>query len=50
MDSNSRFLLKAFRKYYRDDPIMMPSRFSRREFGFMFFDRNFVQIQIPLLR
>ena len=43
MDSNSRFLLKAFRKYYRDDPIMMPSRFSRREFGFMFFDRNFVQ-------
>ena len=43
MDSNSRFLLKAFRKYYKDDPIIMPSRFGRREFGFMFFDRNFVQ-------
>ena len=43
MDSNSRFLLKAFRKYYRDDPVIMPSRFGRREFGFMFFDRNFVQ-------
>ena len=43
MDSNSRFLLKAFRKYYKDEPIIMPSRFGRREFGFMFFDRNFVQ-------
>ena len=43
MDSNSRFLLKAFRKYYRDDPVIMPSRYGRREFGFMFFDRNFVQ-------
>ena len=43
MDQNSRFLLKAFRKYYKDDPVIVPSRFSRREFGFMFFDRNFVQ-------
>ena len=43
MDSNSRFLLKAFRKYYKDNPVIMPSRFTRREFGFMFFDRNFVQ-------
>lgn len=43
MDSNSRFLLKSFRKYYKDNPIIMPSRFGRREFGFMFFDRNFVQ-------
>ena len=43
MDQNSRFLLKAFRKYYKDNPIMMPSRFGRREFGFMFFDRNYVQ-------
>jgi DNA primase small subunit len=43
MDSNSRFLLKAFRKYYRTNVPMMPERFARREFGFMFFDRNFVQ-------
>ncbi|MCQ2053301.1 MAG: DNA primase catalytic subunit PriS [archaeon] len=43
MDSNSRFLLKTFRKYYMDNPVIMPGRFTRREFGFMFFDGNFVQ-------
>ena len=43
MDSNSRFLLKTFRKYYRENPIIMPSRFGRREFGFMYFDRDFMQ-------
>lgn len=43
MDQNSRFLLRAFRKYYKDCPVIMPSRFGRREFGFMFFDRDFVQ-------
>ena len=50
MDSNSRFLLKAFRKYYKDDPVIMPSRFGRREFGFMFFDRNFVQRHMGFAR
>ena len=50
MDSNSRFLLKAFRKYYKDEPIIMPSRFGRREFGFMFFDRNFVQRHMGFIR
>lgn len=43
MDSNSRFMLKAFKKYYRTDDPIMPDRFARREFGFMFFDKNFVQ-------
>lgn len=43
MDSNSRFMLKAFKRYYRTDGPMVPDRFARREFGFMFFDRNFVQ-------
>ncbi len=43
MDSNSRFLLKSFRKYYKENPILMPSRYGRREFGFMYFDRNFMQ-------
>lgn len=43
MDSNSRFLLKTFRKYYVDNPVIMPNRFTKREFGFMFFDGNFVQ-------
>ena len=43
MDPNSRFLLKAFRKYYKENAVIMPDRFARREYGFMFFDRNFVQ-------
>ena len=43
MDPNSRFMLKAFKKYYRTDGPILPDRFARREFGFMFFDKNFVQ-------
>jgi len=43
MDANSRFLLKAFRKYYKSNAPVLPERFGRREFGFMFFDRTFVQ-------
>ena len=43
MDHNSRFLLKAFRRYYKNNAPVLPERFTKREFGFMFFDRNFVQ-------
>lgn len=43
IDPNSRFLLKSFRKYYKENAPIMPERFGRREFGFMFFDRTFVQ-------
>ena len=43
MDANGRFLYKAFKRYYRDNRPLMPDRFTRREFGFMFFDRSFVQ-------
>ncbi len=43
MDSNSRFMLKAFKRYYRSNSPIIPDRFARREFGFMFFDKNFVQ-------
>ena len=43
MDSNQRFLLKAFRKYYRENTPILPDRFTRREFGFMFFDKTYVQ-------
>lgn len=43
MDQNSRFLLKSFRKYYKENPPIVPDRFGRREFGFMFFDRTYVQ-------
>ena len=43
MDTNSRFLLKSFRKYYKENHPIMPDRFTKREFGFMFFDRPMVQ-------
>jgi DNA primase small subunit len=46
MDSNQRFLLKTFRKYYRANTPFLPDRFTRREFGFMFFDKTFVQRHI----
>lgn len=46
MDSNQRFLLKTFRKYYRANTPYLPDRFARREFGFMFFDKTFVQRHI----
>ena len=43
MDQNSRFLLKMFRRYYKENEMPMPSRFGRREFGFMYFNRDFMQ-------
>lgn len=43
MDQNSRFMLKVFKRYYRTSAPIVPDRFARREFGFMFFDRNYVQ-------
>ncbi|MCL2785684.1 MAG: DNA primase small subunit PriS [Methanomassiliicoccaceae archaeon] len=50
MDQNSRFLLKAFRRYYKSNAPVMPERFGRREFGFMFFDRTFVQRHMGFAR
>ncbi|MBE0519309.1 MAG: DNA primase catalytic subunit PriS [Thermoplasmata archaeon] len=41
-DANKRFLMTAFSRHYRDVSIAMPDRFARREFGFMFFDRDYV--------
>jgi DNA primase small subunit len=50
IDQNSRFLLKAFRRYYKENIPEIPSRFGRREFGFMFFDRTYVQRHISFTR
>ncbi len=50
MDSNQRFLLKSFRKYYKEESPILPERFTRREFGFMFFDKTFVQRHIGFSR
>jgi len=50
MDQNSRFLLKAFRRYYKNNAPVLPERFTKREFGFMFFDRNFVQRHLGFVK
>ncbi len=41
-DPSVRFVMDMFSKHYREAPLIMPDRFSKREFGFMFFDRDFV--------
>lgn len=41
-DASAKFVMKMFAKHYREAPLIMPERFARREFGFMFFDRSFV--------
>ncbi len=41
-DPSVRFVMEMFSKHYREAPLIMPDRFSKREFGFMFFDREFV--------
>lgn len=46
MDHNSRFLFKAFRRYYMNESPIMPDRFTKREFGFFFFDKQMVQRHI----
>jgi len=41
-DPTMSFIMKQFKKYYNSQDIELPERLSRREFGFMFFDRGFV--------
>src|SRR5512136_3457002 len=41
-DPTQTFIIKTFRRYYSKESIEIPDRLSRREFGFMFFDRTFV--------
>jgi len=43
MVDDREFVMYWFRRYYKDRPPPPPPRFGRREFGFMFFDRGFVQ-------
>ncbi len=42
VDPSKRFVMNMFSRHYRDAPLTMPDRFAKREFGFMFFDREFV--------
>jgi DNA primase small subunit len=39
-DESVRFVMKMFSKHYREASLIMPERFAKREFGFMFFDRQ----------
>jgi len=41
-DQSTRFIMNVFSRHYREEALFMPERFSKREFGFMFFDRDFV--------
>ena len=41
-DPTQAFIIKTFKRYYSKESIEIPDRLSRREFGFMFFDRTFV--------
>lgn len=38
-DESVRFVRNVFSRHYREVALQMPDRFSKREFGFMFFDR-----------
>lgn len=40
VDESTRFIMRMFSKHYRETALAMPDRFSKREFGFMFFDRQ----------
>ncbi len=39
---NLEFLKGRFREYYLKNDVVLPPRFNRREYGFMFFDRKYV--------
>jgi DNA primase small subunit len=43
MTGEVEFIMQRFRDYYARSPPPPPDRFGRREFGFMFFDKTFVQ-------
>jgi DNA primase small subunit len=44
------FVIDRFRRYYLSSPPPPPDRFGRREFGFMFFDKGFVQRHLEFPR
>ena len=43
MSGEVELVMRWFGRYYSECPPPPPDRFGRREFGFMFFDRNYVQ-------
>lgn len=49
MGPDQEFLMTWFHRFYKAQPPRPPTRLERREFGFMFFDRNFVQRHIGFI-
>jgi len=49
MGPDQELMMSWFRSYYMAQPPQPPSRLDRREFGFMFFDRDFMQRHIGFL-
>lgn len=50
MDKNSCFLRDRFRQYYKNNELIFPERFGRREFGFMFIGDSFMMRHISFKR
>ncbi|MFP4169480.1 MAG: DNA primase catalytic subunit PriS [Methanomassiliicoccales archaeon] len=50
MSGETEFILGWFRRYYGENPPRPPSRFGKREFGFMFLDRGYVQRHLAFSR
>lgn len=50
MSGELEFVMKWFREHYKRSPPQPPDRFGRREFGFMFFDKTFVQRHVGFSR
>ncbi len=38
-----RYLKAKFKQHYRQEPVELPPRFGRREWGFIFFEGGYVQ-------
>jgi DNA primase small subunit len=50
MVTELEFVMDRFRRYYLSSPPPPPDRFGKREYGFMFFDRGFVQRHLEFHR
>jgi DNA primase small subunit len=50
MANEIEFIMNRFRRYYLSSPPPPPDRFRKREFGFMFFDKGFVQRHLEFPR
>src|SRR3989304_1952344 len=42
-EATARFLREHFRRHYASTKLVLPDRYARREFGFMFFQAGIVQ-------